>query len=96
MDTPWKVVGFEKFLSEKGAECVRLYVARPLILPDDSTGEGLESNRLFYTGEGLETNRLFYKPEYVQYTPVIGHMIIAQDGRYGISRIFVVGTDNGK
>ena len=84
MDTPWRVVGFEKFLSEKGAECVRLYVARPLILPDGSTGEG------------LETNRLFYKPEYVQYTPVIGHMIIAQEGRYGISRIFVVGTDNGK
>ena len=84
MDTPWKVVGFERFLSEKGAECVRLYVARPLILPDGSTGEG------------LETNRLFYKPEYVQYTPVIGHMIIAQEGRYGISRIFVVGTDNGK
>ena len=84
MDTPWKVVGFEMFTSEKGAACVRLYVARPLILPDGSTGEG------------LETNRIFYKPEYVNYDPVIGHMIIAQEGRYGISRIFVVGTDNGK
>lgn len=84
MDTPWKVVGYEKFVSEKGAECVRLYVARPLILPDGSTGTG------------LETNRIFYKPEYVQYNPEIGHMIITQDGRYGVSRIFVVGMDNGK
>lgn len=84
METPWKVVGFEKFTSEKGAACVRLYVARPLILPDGSTGEG------------LETNRLFYKPEYVKYEPAIGHMIIAQEGRYGIAQIYVVGTDNGK
>ena len=84
MDTPWKVVGYVMFKSEKGADCVRLYVARPLILPDGSTGDG------------LEVNRFFYKPEYVQYTPVIGHMIITQEGRYGISRIFVVGTDNGK
>ena len=81
METPWKVVGFEKFVSEKGEECVRLYVARPLILPEGSSGDG------------LETNRLFYKPQYVKYEPEIGHMIIAVDGRYGISQIFVVGTD---
>ena len=84
MDTPWKVVGFEMFKSERGADCVRLYVARPLILPDGSTGEG------------LETNRIFYKPEYVNYKPRCGDMIIAQDGRYGVSRIFVVGFDDGK
>lgn len=80
-ETPWKVVGFEKFVSEKGAECVRLYVARPLVLAEGSTGDG------------LEVNRIFYKPEYVKYEPTIGHMIIIQEGRYGVSQIFVVGKD---
>lgn len=84
MDTPWKVVGFEKFVSEKGENCVRLYVARPLVCKEGNSGDG------------LETNRIFYKPQYVNYEPVIGHMIIAVDGRYGVSQIFVVGTDNGK
>lgn len=83
METPWKVVGFEKWLSEKNEECVRLYVARPLVLADGSTGEG------------LETQRLFYKPQYVKYEPQIGHMIIATEGRYGIGQIFVVGMDKG-
>lgn len=83
METPWKVVGFEKFESEQGEECVRLYVARPLFVPEGNTGEG------------LETQRLFYKPKYVKYEPVIGHMIIATAGRYpgSIGQIFVVGTD---
>ena len=83
METPWKVVGFEKFKSEKGEDCTRLYVARPLILPDDNEGDG------------LETQRLFFKPQYVKYEPVIGHMIIATAGRYpgSIGQIFVVGTD---
>lgn len=81
METPWKVVGFEKWVSEKGENCIRLYVARPLNLPEGSTGEG------------LETQRLFYKPQYVNYEPVIGHMIIATEGRYGIGQIFVVGMD---
>ena len=80
-ETPWKVVGYEKFVSEKGAECVRLYVARPLSVPEGNTGDG------------LEVNRVFYKPEYVKYDPVIGHMIICQEGRYGVSQIIVVGTD---
>lgn len=80
-ETPWKVVGFEKFVSEKGAQCVRLYVARPLSVPEGNSGDG------------LEVNRVFYKPEYVKYEPEIGHMIIVQDGRYGVSNIFVVGKD---
>lgn len=82
METPWKVVGFEKFVSEKGEDCVRLYVARPLV-----TVEG-------HVGEGVETNRLFYKPQYVKYEPQVNHMIIAVEGRYGIGQIFVVGVDN--
>lgn len=81
METPWKVVGFEKFTSEKGESCIRLYVARPL-LPKEGN-----------IGDGLETNRLFYKPEYVKYDPQIGHMIITVDGRYGIAQIYVVGKD---
>lgn len=81
-ETPWKVVGFEKFVSEKGTECVRLYVARPLSLPED------------HSGDGLEVNRLFYKPEYVRYEPKCGHMIIATEGRYGINQIYVVGDDS--
>ena len=80
-ETPWKVVGYEKFVTEKGAECVRLYVARPLSVPEGNAGEG------------LEVNRVFYKPEYVKYEPVIGHMIIVQEGRYGVSQIIVVGKD---
>lgn len=81
METPWKVIGFEKFESEKGEECVRLYVVRPLIAPEG------------HTGEGFETNRLFYKPQYVTYEPKCGHLIIAVDGRYGVAQIFVIGED---
>ena len=83
METPWKVVGFEKWLSEKGEDCVRLYVVRPLNVPDGSTGEG------------FETQRLFYKPQYVNYDPVINHLIIATEGRYpgSVGQIFVIGTD---
>lgn len=83
METPWKIVGFEKFKSEKGEDCTRLYVARPLVLPEGNVGDG------------LETQRLFFKPQYINYEPVIGHMIIATAGRYpgSIGQIFVVGTD---
>lgn len=83
METPWKVIGFEAWNSEKGEACIRLYVVRPLNLAEGSSGEG------------FETQRLFYKPQYVNYTPVIGHLIIATAGRYAgsIGQIFVVGTD---
>lgn len=84
METPWKVIGFENWTSEKGEPCVRLYVARPLHL-----AEGAE-------GKGFETQRLFYKPQYVKYEPQINHLIIATEGRYpgSIGQIFVVGSDN--
>ena len=82
-ETPWKVFGFEKFLSEKGENCVRLYVARPLSLRDGNTGEG------------FETHRLFYKPEYVRYEPKCNDLIVAAPGRYpgSIGAIYVVGHD---
>lgn len=83
-ETPWKVIGFEKFTSAKDEACVRLYVVRPLSLPEGNTGEG------------FETHRLFYKPEYVKYDPKINDLIIAIAGRYpgSVGQIFVVGTDN--
>lgn len=83
METPWKVIGFEKWTSERGDVCVRLYVVRPLVLADGSAGEG------------FETQRLFYKPQYVKYDPQINHLIIATEGRYAgsVGQIFVVGAD---
>lgn len=85
METPWKVIGFEKWKSEKGEDCVRLYCVRPLVLPDGSVGEG------------FEVQRHFYKPQYVKYEPVINHLIIVTEGRYSgsVGQIFVVGTDKG-
>ena len=86
MDTPWKVVGFEFFKSERGDDCVRLHLARPMVVPEGSTGEGLEAR--------ME----FYKPMYMKepYTPVIGHMVFVLKNRYGVERVLVVGVDNGK
>ena len=81
METPWKVIGFEKWVSEKGEDCVRLYVVRPWNAPAGSAGEG------------FETNRIFFKPQYVTYEPVINHLIIPIDGRYGVEKIVVLGTD---
>ena len=84
MNTPWKVFGYEKFVSENGENCVRLYVARPLSVPEGNTGEG------------TETQRLFYKEKYVKYQPKVGHLIIATPGRYAgtIGEIYVVGDDS--
>ena len=83
-ETPWRVIGFEKFVSEAGDECVRLFCVRPLVL-------GREGN----IGEGFETDRKFYKPKYVNYGPNRGDHIIATEGRYpgSIGQIFVVGHD---
>lgn len=74
---PWKVVGWEKWDNEKGEPRVRLYVERQFE-PE--------------TGAGVETQRLYFNPAYVSYEPVIGHLIIAQEGRYGIQQIVVVGA----
>lgn len=84
METPWKVVGFENWVSEKGENCVRLYVMRRLNPPEGSSGAG------------AETQRLFYKPEYVSYDPQIGDYIIPMEGRYGISKIVVIGRDDSR
>lgn len=82
-ETPWKVVGYESFVSEAGDECVRLYLIRPLALREGNTGEGLEAQRMFY------------KPKYVKYQPQLNHLIIATPGRYpgSVGQIFVVGMD---
>lgn len=81
MNTPWKVLGFEKWENENGEECVRLYVFRPLALEEG------------HTGDGVETDRIFFKPKYVKYDPVINHMIIPIKGRFGVQEIMVVGID---
>lgn len=41
MEFSWKVVSFEKFVNDRNEDCVRLYVARPLILKEGHSGEGL-------------------------------------------------------
>lgn len=77
MEYPWEVIGFENVISEKtGKPGVRLYVTRPLFAEN---------------GTGVEAGRLFYRSEYVQYSPELGHKIIATEGRYGIDRIVRVG-----
>lgn len=77
---PWKVVGFVKWVNEKGEERVRLYVERQLSMNENESGKGLEAGRLYFN------------PQYCKYEPVIGHLIIAQEGRYGIQQIVVVGA----
>lgn len=76
---PWKVVGCEEWTNENGELCVRLYVERALQLEEG------------HSGSGMETQRLYYKKKYVQYEPVIGHLIAVFEGRYGVSQITVVG-----
>lgn len=76
---PWKVVGCEVWVNENDEECVRLYVERELNLEEG------------HSGAGVETQRLYFKKKYVKYEPVIGHLIIAIDGRYGVQQIAVVG-----
>lgn len=86
METPWKCVGFEHFLSEKGEACTRLYGVRRYIPSQEGN-----------TGEGFEVRRHFYKDDRVNHTPQVGQMYIPIEGRYpgSIDRIFVVGMDTG-
>ena len=81
-ETPWRVVGFEKWQSERNEECVRIYVERALPLEEG------------HTGSGKETKSFYYKPLYVKYEPVIGHIVIPVDGRYGLMQIMVVGQES--
>lgn len=83
-ETPWKVIGFEEFVSDAGDECVRLHCIRPGV-------PGREGN-IF---EGTEVKSHFYKKKYVSHKPVLFQLIIAVEGRYpgSIGQIIVVGYD---
>lgn len=78
MEYPWNVVGWEMVpkQNDEGKFNVRLYCQRPM-------ADGAN-------GEGVETGRLFFNPEYVKYSPAVGDMIIATEGRYGIDKIYKV------
>ena len=76
METPIEVIGFERVIGENSGKLgVRVYGVR------DIAGNG----------EGKEACRIYFNPEYCKYEPVIGHKIIAIEGRFGIDRIIVVG-----
>ena len=75
----WEVKGWELVPLKSNPEKhnIRLYVQRPL-------KEGVQ-------GDGLECGRLYYNPDYCQYSPVLGQMIVAVEGRFGLDRVLVVG-----
>lgn len=80
MEYPWKVVGWEKTISEKGTEGCRLYLEQPI------SGEA--------EGEGVACGRVWFNPENVKYVPQLGHQIIIitdERNRNIVSRIIVVG-----
>ena len=83
-ETPWKVIGFEKFVSEAGDDCVRLHCIRPGV-------PGREGN-IF---EGTEVKSIFYKTKYVKHDPQLFQLIIATPGRYDgtVGQIVVLGYD---
>ena len=79
MEFPWKVVGWEKTLSEKGTEGCRLYVQQPL-------PEGAD-------GEGVACGRVWFNPEHVKYLPVLNQQIIFitdERNKNIVNRIIVV------
>lgn len=80
MEYPWKVVGFEKTVSEKGTVGYRLYIETEL----QPSAEG----------EGVVTGRVWFNPEHVKYEPALNQkiIIITDDrNRNIVSRIIVVG-----
>ena len=80
MEYPWKVVGWEKTVSEKGTEGCRLYLEQPIFGDAD--------------GEGVACGRVWFNPEHVKYTPQLGHQIIIitdDRNRNIVNRIIVVG-----
>ena len=83
METPWKIVGFMKWLNENGDECVRLFLQRVFNPSPDQEGAG------------FEVERKYYRSKYVPYPPVIGDIIVAIDGKYGVDRIIVIGHEDG-
>lgn len=79
MEFPWKVVGWEKTLSESGTEGCRLYVEQPLPVGSD--------------GEGTVCGRVWFNSEKVQYLPQLGQSIIFitdERNRNIVNRIIVV------
>lgn len=79
MEYPWKVVGWEKTLSESGTEGCRLYVQQPL-------QEGID-------GEGVACGRVWFNTEKVIYLPQLGQNIIFvtdERNRNIVNRIIVV------
>lgn len=80
MEYPWKVVGWEKTLSEKGTAGCRLYIETQL--PPSAEGEG------------VVTGRVWFNPEHVKFEPQIGHQVIIitdERNRNIVNRIIVVG-----
>lgn len=77
---PWKVIGYENFVNGNGEECVRVFVIRRYVAPENRTGAGVEAGVLYY------------KKKYVQYVPKINDLIVDIRGRYGIDQIMVMGT----
>lgn len=80
MEYPWKVVGWEKTVSEKGTEGCRLYLEQPISGDAD--------------GEGVACGRVWFNPEHVKYVPQLGHQIIIitdDRNRNIVNRIIVVG-----
>lgn len=80
MEYPWKVVGWETTLSEKGTQGCRLYLEQPLITQQ--------------TGDGMATDRVWFNPQHVNYDPAVGQLIIviSDDRNRNIAaRIIVVG-----
>lgn len=79
MEYPWKVVGFEKTVSEKGTEGCRLYIESKMPPGTD--------------GEGVVTGRVWFNPEFVKYEPKLDEMIIIitdDRNRNIVNRIIVV------
>ena len=80
MEYPWKVVGWEKTISESGTEGCRLYVEQQLQEDAD--------------GEGVACGRVWFNTERVQYLPQLGQSIIFitdERNRNIVNRIIVVG-----
>lgn len=80
MEYPWKVVGYEKTISEKGTAGCRLYIESQMPPSSD--------------GEGVVTGRVWFNPEHVKYDPALGQSIIIipdERNRNIVSRIIVVG-----
>ena len=62
MEFPCKVVGYERTVSDSGKEGCRLYLEQRM-----APGTN---------GEGIVTGRTWFNPEYVDYAPQLGDLVI--------------------